>query len=175
MDQRTCPRCLAALTPAHNQHLQVDLCRQCGGVFLDQGELARIVRKSPDDLEHLEHLAAPAATLVTDAGRGLMRCPACGTQMESYQYAACSGITLDCCPACSGIWADDGELGAISDHLARGHEVLAAYAGRYASVLTEMQVEADVTTERWHALAGVCGMLDWRPIAEVPPEPPGQL
>jgi len=40
--------------------------------------------------------------------------------MERYQYAYCSGILLDRCRGCAGIWVDGGELGRIDEHLTRG-------------------------------------------------------
>jgi len=40
--QRECPRCSVALQLAAVEGVQLDGCAQCGGVFLDRGELAEL-------------------------------------------------------------------------------------------------------------------------------------
>jgi hypothetical protein len=37
-----CPRCGCDLTPREHHHVKVDECRECGGVWLDKGELEMI-------------------------------------------------------------------------------------------------------------------------------------
>lgn len=36
----------------------------------------------------------------------VVRCPRCNIDMQSIHY---SGITVDKCPECSGVWLDQGE------------------------------------------------------------------
>ncbi len=40
-----------------------------------------------------------------------MRCPRDDAQCETYEHA--SGVELDRCPACGGVWADRGELESV--------------------------------------------------------------
>ncbi len=168
MAAKTCPRCLISLVPARNEHLEVDICIQCGGVFLDHGELSRLARKQPEDLDHLVRLAHPSGTLVTDSSRGTPLCPGCGTQTETYEYAYCSGIKLDRCPQCSGTWADDGELGAIADHIEGGDDEALGDASRCAPFLAQMATEAEISEERWTAIGGLCTALRTRLLTGQP-------
>ena len=48
-----CPLCARALTPVERQGVQIDYCAECGGMWLDNGELTELIRR--------EALAAVAA------------------------------------------------------------------------------------------------------------------
>ena len=39
-------------------------------------------------------------------------CPKCGTPLHE---AAMEGVTVDICPACHGLWLDDGELAKLTE------------------------------------------------------------
>ncbi|MBM3497642.1 MAG: hypothetical protein FJX74_03120 [Armatimonadetes bacterium] len=117
---RPCPRCSVPLRTAKSAAMALDMCTRCGGAFFDHGELPRLARDEPQAFRKLEALVEEVAT---EDGRGegpALVCPGCAAPMERYQYAYCSGILLDRCRACSGIWVDGGELGRIDEHLARG-------------------------------------------------------
>ncbi len=73
---------------------EVDVCRVCGGLWLDYGELERIIEKpAPEELF---------------AGETTRRCPACGLSLAT---AFLPGPTpVEICTACRGLFLDDGEL-----------------------------------------------------------------
>ncbi len=39
-----CPRCGGDLEEKHAEHVRVDECRECGGIWLDKGELDQLQR-----------------------------------------------------------------------------------------------------------------------------------
>lgn len=41
-----CPHCLVDLNPMERQGIEVDYCPQCRGVWLDRGELDKIIERS---------------------------------------------------------------------------------------------------------------------------------
>ena len=48
---------------------------------------------------------------VTHGGQERMSCPKCpDRKLTPFNYASTSGIILDKCPGCGGIWLDRGEL-----------------------------------------------------------------
>ncbi|MES2495080.1 MAG: zf-TFIIB domain-containing protein [Pseudomonadota bacterium] len=49
-----CPVCAVPLTMSNRQNVEIDYCPQCRGVWLDRGELDKIIERSAADL-------APAA------------------------------------------------------------------------------------------------------------------
>jgi len=40
-----CPLCSRALKPVERQGVEIDYCIQCGGIWLDQGELTELIRR----------------------------------------------------------------------------------------------------------------------------------
>jgi Zn-finger nucleic acid-binding protein len=38
----TCPRCSAELRPQRRENVEIDVCPQCRGIWLDSGELERL-------------------------------------------------------------------------------------------------------------------------------------
>lgn len=108
-----CPRCKEPLsTTMHNEVntvLEIDLCNNCGGIWFDKGELARIdkiiepqfieIRKIPRQRDQLEAL----------------HCPSCEDHpmMDKAEHPRDKKVILDYCETCKGIWLDKGELEAI--------------------------------------------------------------
>ncbi len=54
--QLTCPKCQGAMRQYERSGVTVDQCSECRGIFLDRGELERLI-----DAETAYHSAAPAA------------------------------------------------------------------------------------------------------------------
>ena len=46
-----CPKCLATMRSIERSGIVVDRCTECGGVFLDRGELERLMRAEGDYTE----------------------------------------------------------------------------------------------------------------------------
>jgi uncharacterized protein len=53
--QLTCPKCQGAMRQYERSGVHVDQCSECRGIFLDRGELERLV-----DAESAYHAAPPA-------------------------------------------------------------------------------------------------------------------
>lgn len=53
---RSCPVCGIQMTKmgAANGNVEIDVCNQCGGKFLDNGELQKIRNGAPNDVKNLE-------------------------------------------------------------------------------------------------------------------------
>lgn len=41
-----CPRCNSNLSPSNNQGIEIDFCPNCKGVWLDKGELEKLIERS---------------------------------------------------------------------------------------------------------------------------------
>ena len=46
----SCPVCRVPLTMSERQGIEIDYCPQCRGVWLDRGELDKIIERSVQDL-----------------------------------------------------------------------------------------------------------------------------
>jgi len=67
--------------------------------------------------KRLEQQAHQAATMAEEEKKRLrelhsMHCPKCGNNL---QEAVMDEVTVDICPACHGVWLDDGELTKLTE------------------------------------------------------------
>jgi Zn-finger nucleic acid-binding protein len=96
-----CPNCRDKLLDTVNVDgypVEVDHCRTCDGIWLDRGELERL-------------LDAPEASLTVPKGAALGRrlCPRCTTAMYAFYYPK-TFVTVDMCKRCQGLWLDKTEF-----------------------------------------------------------------
>ncbi|QOV89058.1 TFIIB-type zinc ribbon-containing protein [Humisphaera borealis] len=59
-----CPQCQTSLVMSERQGVEIDYCPQCRGVWLDRGELDKIIERSSmsdddDDREIRQHRVSP--------------------------------------------------------------------------------------------------------------------
>lgn len=108
-----CPRCRKTLVAETLERVPVDRCLVCDGVWLDDGELEKIVAAGPPPSEidtGLERAPEPEAL------EWELPCPKCEQIMHRFQYGATSGIVLDKCEG-HGLWFDFEELDRLRRHL----------------------------------------------------------
>lgn len=55
----TCPRCAGVMRTYHRSGVEIDQCRQCLGIFLDRGELPRLIVAEADYFQPQESLPMP--------------------------------------------------------------------------------------------------------------------
>jgi len=94
------------------EHVEIDYCYRCGGVWLDSGELELIARRAGAlEMRLLEALEKGEAERASGAPR--RRCPVCRKLLVQVVAQTDPPITLDRCPAAHGLWFDRGELGSV--------------------------------------------------------------
>ena len=71
-----------------------------------------------------------------------LRCPKCGGTCDAINYGGDTGIILDRCNSCSGMWADGRELEKIQQVVEGWEDKLPEDLKQYGPMLR--QVEADV-------------------------------
>lgn len=115
---RSCPTCGATLQQVHHEGVELDRCPDGHGLWLDRGELRRVVLSELADRPAVDEDEAHAAaardaghSVVAELARERRDCPVCSQPMRLTEYAA-SGIAIDECQA-HGVWLDDGELEQI--------------------------------------------------------------
>lgn len=101
-----CPKCddhgLTRLTVGE---IEVDHCTDCGGLWLDQSELPRLLAL---DRAEVKSLLGRRGNPGFNSTRG--DCPRCATPLLRVNSAAQREVTLDKCAGCGGVWLDGGEL-----------------------------------------------------------------
>lgn len=141
-----CPVCYVPLRARLCDGVALDVCGKCAGVWMDSGELRRLVQAGLDALQRVDMAALPEPERTTILGG--RRCPECDAALERYRYAYSSPIELDRCDRCCGIWVDGGELMAIADHLSGADPTPDQ---RAAIELAKAQGEADREQRRLRA------------------------
>ena len=112
-----CPGCESTLSTVQYEGIAVEICGTCSGCWLDADELGCIVRIreqrfSPEQLSSIDTAAKIPGIPVKDIERDIV-CPSCGTPTGPLNYGGDTGIVIDRCPKCHGIWLDVGELESI--------------------------------------------------------------
>ena len=113
-----CPRDGADLNEqSYESSIDVDACPTCGGMWLDEGELTAIQESKERDhsaqLARMPDLLGAADAMARQRSPGEAACPKCNAQLVTEEYAHCSQILIDACPAGCGVWLDQGEIQSL--------------------------------------------------------------
>ncbi|MFQ5811083.1 MAG: zf-TFIIB domain-containing protein [Armatimonadota bacterium] len=109
---RLCPACSKPMQARPVYETEVDGCERCGGIWFDHRELTKLAKTDLAVLGRLDREFRPAG----DGSAGPIssrRCPVCAVALEPQELRHAPGVTVDVCPRCYGIWADDTELTSI--------------------------------------------------------------
>ena len=111
-----CPDCRTPLRQTDYHGINIDECPSCLGRWFDRDELRRAKDRTDQYLRWLDFDpfagdgSAPAAT-------GYARlCPRCSLKMGVIVYET-SGVLIDKCSSCHGVWLNHGEFEKIIKHL----------------------------------------------------------
>lgn len=113
-----CPACQSSLKPEVIAGITLDLCPQCGGCWLDNGETQSLVHR----FSQLSEIPYLDLRTVFQHPRPphpnpQRRCRRCNVIMDNINYARNSNILVDPCPRCHGLWTDAGKLAAMVQYV----------------------------------------------------------
>lgn len=102
------------MTPIQDPDISTDLCPDCGGVFLEKGELNVMATGMAGDIEYCS-IGINSFSGDTFPSR---RCPKCiDRKMKKVNLLAFSDIIFDYCDHCSSFFLDRGEIPRMNDEL----------------------------------------------------------
>ncbi len=154
-----CPVCGGALEPMVIDTIAVDVCRGgCAGVWFDNHELPKVDERHESAGECLLDLERDRSITVDHTRR--RTCPRCEDQiMMRHFFSVRMEVEVDECPACGGIWLDQGELSRIRDEYeSQGDRKKAARAyfqELFGAELEAMRAESREKAERAERFARV--------------------
>ncbi len=99
------------LFESRGEKTSYDVCRECGSLWLDAGELNKMAEQVPGDLE----ICTPSDETPPSGKKECPRCP--HMPLEKVRFLTASDILLDRCPNCGGFFLDGGELDLINREL----------------------------------------------------------
>ncbi len=109
-----CPSCSAPLKEIHFEGVKLHSCDGCGGEFVTPEALAHIVNTRDEKFTPAMRKTVagrkPVAGIPADMPLRKMTCPACGSKTTTMNYAVDTGVCVDRCDVCGGIWLDKDEL-----------------------------------------------------------------
>jgi Zn-finger nucleic acid-binding protein len=144
--------------------VQLDVCATCAGVWFDDGELRQL--SEPDRLALIRIDEKFVAPLEKSPTTGSKKCPSCTATMEEFRYLYDSPVLLDSCPACFGIWVENGELRAmVAAHDAQEHQAINESMSRtlaHQNAVAELEMEAANRQERHKLFRKVMGFFSIR-------------
>ena len=86
--------------------VEIDYCIDCGGVWLDTGELELLLNE-PDKTKHL----LDSFRVNSNSDEKIRKCPICDKKMQKIVVGASKPVLLiDKCRRGDGLWFDKGEL-----------------------------------------------------------------
>lgn len=133
-----CPICKVKLKSVLLHNVEVDYCPKCLGLWFEENELRWAKDEKDNDLRWLD------IDLWKDEknfkiSRGIRLCPSCRVPLYEVYYGN-SGIIVDVCNLCHGVWLDRAEFKKIINYLRQkaDYEVLNNYAKNLFQQLTEV-------------------------------------
>jgi Zn-finger nucleic acid-binding protein len=139
-----CPRCNVPLLVEEHGDIVMERCDRCGGRWM-----------APDDLKAvLDLIRLPVQGSAVRMGIDLTdvkedaACPHCGVPMEPFNYAGDSGIILDKCRGCGGLWLDGGDLERVLAVVAASEKDLDRDLKRFSADLHEAEVRQDALEQQ---------------------------
>jgi Zn-finger nucleic acid-binding protein len=126
-----CPVCKNAMITLELQDVEIDLCTECDGIWLDAGELEMLLGE-PEKAKQLLN----SFNIDNTSSEKPRKCPICLKKMKKIVVGSSKPVLLiDKCSRGDGLWFDKGELKDIFDraHLDKDNkiqELLADMFGR---------------------------------------------
>ena len=134
-----CPVCNEPMVSYEFQGVEIDRCLECGGTWLDAGELELLVELAGLDPRPLGARLREARRL----RRGKRRCPRCPRRLQVIEIGEDRKIEIDRCPIEHGLWLDRGEMEAVieSSTAGDGRAVASYFAELYRNDLQSAKGE----------------------------------
>jgi Zn-finger nucleic acid-binding protein len=106
-----CPVCKNAMIVLELAEVEVDYCTDCGGIWLDAGELELLLGHSQQTKQLLDSFKTDSTC--TEKRR---KCPICLKKMQKVVVGPSTPpVLIDKCTRGDGLWFDHGELQNILD------------------------------------------------------------
>jgi Zn-finger nucleic acid-binding protein len=131
-------KCTSILDKGKIEDIEIDTCPQCGGVWLDQGEIELIAKKMAGEVDRLKGVLAPRKGPPPVPSELSTACPACTSPMKEVPVGE---LHVDYCSQCKGIFLDRGELDAALE-LVKGSG--ATMLSLIAAAISEAPIDIDV-------------------------------
>lgn len=146
-----CPACARTLREIRYEGVAIRTCDGCGGEFIGAEQMRHIVivreeRFGPGLVAAMAG-RRPAFGRAAPDSPARRNCPSCASPMSVVNYATDTGIHVDRCTSCGGIWLDNTELEKVQILLERWQDEAPAQIRALADELDDAarQVERQLS------------------------------
>ena len=111
-----CPACKSDMIVVEYNHIELDYCNECHGVWFDSTELELLLKSMNLNSQKLllnNILSSPE----DKSFEKRRKCPRCRRKMKKTTISEHPEILLDFCPQEHGLWFDGGELSLLLKQL----------------------------------------------------------
>jgi Zn-finger nucleic acid-binding protein len=127
--------------------ISIETCNKCNGEWLDEAEIGKIVRIrevkfAPDKRRAIAESTTITGVVLKDVDRDL-KCPKCDGTTDAVNYGGDTGIIIDRCTTCRGIWLDAEELENIQMVIEGWDDALPGDLQEYGPKLRDIAVKLD--------------------------------
>ncbi|UTW49240.1 rhomboid family intramembrane serine protease [Bacterioplanoides sp. SCSIO 12839] len=107
MNVKYCPHCRKdALDITHYHGEELDVCRKCGGVWFEHGELNSLLSAIDNGEDNSQY-----ETLLGDRNKRTEgQCPSCPSHLHNFQLLKDYDVQVDICMECDGVWVEHDQL-----------------------------------------------------------------
>lgn len=142
-----CPNCQTELTTTDYEGIAIETCGNCHGEWLDDTELGKIVhiravRFDPEERRAIAESITITGVVLKDVTRSLT-CPKCNQPTAAVNYGGDTGILIDRCTGCRGIWLDQNELEKIQMVVEGWDDALPEDLKKYGPKLRDIAMKLD--------------------------------
>jgi hypothetical protein len=163
-----CPNCNLDLKKIIFHNVEIDYCPRCLGLWFQEDELRQAKDDKDENLNWLDidlwQDQKKIAVSQTDK-----KCPQCSKSLYEVDYGQ-SGVVVDICNDCKGIWLERGEFKKIIDYLRekRKEEVLGNYTANLLEEAGEVFTGPEPFRSELKDFLSILKILDYKFLAQYP-------
>ena len=165
---KRCPKCKVVLSSMILSGVEVDYCPKCYGLWFEEEELRLAKDEKDKDLNWFD------VDLWKEKNKfrvtyGIRMCPYCRLPLYEVYYGR-SGIIVDVCNLCHGIWLDRAEFKKIMDWLQEkaDYEILNSYIRNLAEEFIEIFIGPEPLREEMMDFLTILKLLKYKFAAQHP-------
>lgn len=163
-----CPICKKSLLNEILHNVEVDYCPKCLGLWFEENEFRWAKDDKDKNLQWLDIDLWKDKTKFKIA-KGIRHCPACRVPLYEVYYGT-SGVVIDLCNVCKGVWLDRGEFKKITDYLKEkaDNEILNNYAKNLVKELAEIFTGPETLREEIKDFLTIMKLLKYKFLVQHP-------
>lgn len=147
-----CAICDTALITICYEGVNIHACESCGGEFLEPEQIGQIVRTREElfdeEIDREAFSATPFFGVPDEQMERQLECPACAAAMNVINYGSDSGVFVDKCGQCGGVWLDHEELEKVQAIMQKWRDAAPIQLQAIAAELESARLRAAKSTQQ---------------------------